>query len=151
MNVFVFIEKGTQVDLFNLGIMREDEKISEMQLLKDMSDTGVRDIINQIPTGCVFVGQNLRQGVLSELMHSLCRKKLDLPEKLKFHWVPPYKLPLDDLDWLFNFGMFGQSMTPLSTMASELGITIDPSDVNGSNVKLMAKVYFTIVGDFNKF
>jgi hypothetical protein len=147
MKVFVFIE--TVNDNFNLGMLSEEDTVDKIQLIKDIQAPQVRQIINQIPTECIFVGRNLRKGVLMKLMHQLCKLKLDLPDKLKFHWVPPYKMPLDDVDWLYNFGTYTDGFTPIHEMGSNLGIEVDLTQQ--CHITELAKIYFTLIGDFNKF
>jgi len=146
MKVFVFMEAFE--DKFNFGMLSEDSNISQMMVVKDAPATQVREVLNSIPSECIFVGRNLRQGVLTKLMYQLCQLKLDLPEKLKFHWVAPYKLPFDDLDWLYNFGTYKDGFVPLSEMGSNLGVQVDMS--SNCHIEELAKMYFTLIGDFSK-
>lgn len=151
MKVFVFLEKDSDQPncKFNIGLLNESDRIEDkLVVIRSAPASQVRDLINQVPTECIFVGRDLRQGVLTELLHQLCSLRLDLPEKLKFHWVPPYKMPLEDINWLYNFGTFNESSHPSwIEIGNSLGIKVSSS---GDHIQDMAKIYFTLIGDFSK-
>jgi hypothetical protein len=135
---------------YSVGVLDQDEKVGEMKYFNYLSSAEVRDLINSLPGDITFVGNELRSSVLAPLMRDLARIRVELPEKLKFHWVPPFKLPFDDLGWIYNFGIFPESGIPLSEMALNLGIDEMNCDPQNPHLNLMAKIYFTLIGDFNK-
>ena len=145
--VFVFLD-GVEPN-FQIGLLNSESKsLSEMKVLTDLSAKSVRDLINTLPSeiNYSFIGNNTRKGVLSSLLHALCKGRLDLPEKLKFHWIPPFKVPIEDISWIFSFGTFEDYS--INYMCNELEIPVDYT--KDRNVDMIAKVYFTLIGDFNK-
>lgn len=162
MNTFVFMYRVN--DKYQLGMLNDTDNIDKLLVLNDLDASAIREVINSIPVNCIFVGRNIRQSVLAPLLHDLCKSKLELPEKLKFHWIPPYKLPIDDINWLYNFGTFYEldktneldlsdevRVYALDLMAKELGIELPQPHPELLEVKVMAMIYFTLIGDFNRF
>jgi hypothetical protein len=149
MKVFVFLERVD--NSYNVGLLSEDEPLSKLKELKHIGAIQLRDLINNIPTECIFVGIELRKEVLSPFLHELCKNKLNLPDKLEFHWVPPYKLPLDDVFWIYNYGMFNDNAygNKLQLMIKDLNLV---SKTEGTDCHLydIAQVYFTLIGNFDK-
>ena len=148
--IFVFMSHYETPSYYSVGVLDQDDKVGEMKYFSYLSPVEVRDLINSLPGDVTFVGNELRSKVLAPLMRDLAKVRVELPERLKFHWVPPFKLPFDDLGWIYNFGIFPESEIPLSVMASNLEI----NEVEGLNpphdLNLMARIYFTLIGDFNK-
>lgn len=147
MNTFVFMEYYPESGRFNLGLYNDEQPFSKLCVVNEIEALQVKCIIDNISTGCIFVGIKIRENILKPLLHELCKIKVELPEKLKFHWIPPYKLPIDDVDWLFNYGLFSSDEDEMDVydMAEELGIYDTKSSIDA-----LAKVYFTLVGDFNR-
>lgn len=148
MKVFVFMEYRVDGN-FNLGMLTDDAKLSELKIVRDAPAAQVREIINSIPTECIFVGKSLRLEILRPLLHQLVKEDLDLPEKLKFHWTPPFKLPFDDVEWLYNFGVFSEGFISLYEIGKNLDIEIDL--YREHNIDKLAEIYFKLIGDFNRF
>jgi len=146
MKVFVFLTRYE--GKYNIGLLKEDGNLSDMQKVFQISATELRGILNSIEADCIFVGKNLRTQVLTPMLHELVCSGADLPGQLKFHWVPPYKLQLDDVAWLYDFGMFTEETEKMSIyeLAKSLGIGIQMT----SEVEALARIYFSLVGDFNR-
>jgi len=150
MKIFVFMWRSTKTGLYQILLLKMDQKVSEGKLIKDLRAAEVRDLINQIPTECIFVGMRLRDYVLKPLLHELRKSGLDLPDKLKFHWIPPYKLPFEDILWIYNFGMYGRPETDDKITLSDIVDGYQVLDDKLEDVEKLAISYFELIGDFNK-
>jgi len=146
MKVFVFLTKYN--GKYDVGLMRDDENLSEMKKVSRISATELRGILNSIEAECIFVGKNLRTKILTPMLHDLVKSGTDLPNQLKFHWIPPYKLQLDDVAWLYDFGIFTEETEAMSIfqLAESLEINIEMK----SDIDALALVYFSLVGDFDR-
>jgi hypothetical protein len=83
---------------------------------------------------------------LKPLLQELCIAKLDLPEQLKFHWVPPYKVPIEDIQWIYNFGMYSnEEPASIEEMLSNLGLSSTQNIIRD-----ITNIYFTLIGDFDR-
>jgi hypothetical protein len=144
MNCFVFLAKDS--DYYDIGILKVEDKVSQMVVSMNESAISIRYIINQLPEGCQFIGNNLRFGTLKPLLQELCIAKLDLPEQLKFHWVPPYKVPIEDIQWIYNFGMYSnEEPASIEEMLSNLGLSSTQNIIRD-----ITNIYFTLIGDFDR-
>jgi hypothetical protein len=147
--VFVFIQKSDSMptdtlDMYSVGLLDSSNNLSEL-MVTEKTAVGFRDLINSIPSEvpCYFVGLGIRS-ILAEIQRSLILERLDMPEKLKIHWVAPYKIPLDDIGWLYNYGMFTE--VTFQEIDLKLGVTKE----SDSPILKLAKIYFALIGDFNK-
>lgn len=139
MVTFVFLTHTEEK--YSVGVLSESD--SDLMVINNASPSVIKELIDSIPTKCIFVGKNLRGGVLQSLMFDLCKVKLPLPNGLKFHWVPPFNLNFDDINWLYNFGMYSEFNTDLEFMCESVGV-----ELTGNELLDMANLYFTLVGDF---
>lgn len=147
MKVFVFLSRNSEAK-YNLGLLREDDSLEELKEFPNLSATELQSVLNSIDCDCIFVGKNLRTNILAPMFHELTRMKIELPKRLKFHWVPPYQLPLDDVAWMYDFGMFTEETQSKSIfdLASNLQIDFEMH----TEIWTLATVYFSLVGDFHR-
>lgn len=148
MKVFVFLSRNDSEPRYNLGLLREDDSLEELKEFQNLSSTELRGVLNNIDCDCIFVGKNLRVKVLAPLYHELTMLRTDLPERLKFHWVPPYQLPFDDVAWMFDFGMFTEETQNKSIFDLANSLLIDFE--MHTEIWTLATVYFSLVGDFHR-
>lgn len=139
--IFLSCEVTEFGNKYSVGVLGESEV--NLMTINDVSPEALKDLIDSIPTKCIFVGKNLRSGVLQPLMIDLCKLSLGLPKGLIIHWVPPYNLNFDDINWLYNYGIFTESNFELGSMCESVGL-----EVTGNELLDMANLYFSLVGDF---
>lgn len=144
MVTFVFLDRIQLTDekpIYSVGILGESD--NELMTIPDASPEIIKELIDAIPTKCIFVGIELRSKVLQPLMIDFCRSKIKLPKGLVIHWVAPYNLNFDDIVWLYNYGVYKEHACSLEFMCESLGI-----ELTGNRLVDIANLYFNLVGDF---